>query len=375
MNQTLCISKPLTGKSEVGFVLPDLRGGGAERVMLCVAREFMQMGIPSRMLLAQERGALLDTARHWGVPVTNFSTSRLRNTLRPLRRWVNSQKPAGLIASMWPLTSLSVCAAAGLRVPVLTVDHATLSAQYQGRGALHRMALRASVRASYPFATQNVSVSKGAARDLETLGRLNEGAVQVIHNPVAAPRNAGAKAGWLRTTTHKILAVGSLRWQKDFPTLLRAFAHARNNGLDAELVILGEGPDRPRLEALIQKLGINDCARLLGYARNPGAYFEAADLFVLSSRSEGFGNVLVEALACGLPVIATDCPNGPREILQDGALGTLVPVGDTAALSQAMLSAFATPHDADLGRQRALDFHPTKAAMQYADLLFAQSPF
>ncbi len=135
------------------------------------------------------------------------------------------------------------------------------------------------------------------------------------------------------------ITVGRHVEQKDHETLLRAFAIVRKQMM-AKLILVGQGPRRNELDVLCRNLCIEDCVLFAGWQQNPFAWMSRADLFVLSSRFEGFGNVLVEAMACGLPVISTDCPSGPREIVCDGRAGLLVPVGDANALASAMLSVF-----------------------------------
>jgi len=132
-----------------------------------------------------------------------------------------------------------------------------------------------------------------------------------------------------------LLAVGRLQMQKDYPTLIRAFAQVRQSRR-ARLLILGEGKERLMLEALIKKLGLEEDVSLPGFVMNPYAYMARASLFVLSSRWEGLPTVLIEALCCGTPVVSTDCPSGPREILRDGQYGQLVPVAQADALAKAI---------------------------------------
>jgi glycosyltransferase involved in cell wall biosynthesis len=152
-----------------------------------------------------------------------------------------------------------------------------------------------------------------------------------------------------------VLGVGRLGRIKNFPLLVKAFARVLPSR-DCRLVILGEGKHRARLLALAQKLGVDHAMDLPGFVHNPIAYMARAKLFVLSSRWEGFGNVLVEALACGTPAVSTDCPSGPSEILQNGRYGPLVPVDDEAALAEAMLECLAHPMDAGLLREAAAPY-------------------
>jgi glycosyltransferase involved in cell wall biosynthesis len=164
-----------------------------------------------------------------------------------------------------------------------------------------------------------------------------------------------------------ILGVGRLAGLKDFPTLLRAFARLRARR-PARLVILGDGPHRRRLAWLARRLGLAADVDLAGWAANPYAFYAAADLFVLSSRAEGLPNALLEAMACGCPVVSTDCPSGPREILDGGRLAPLVPVGDPAALAEAIDRALATPPDRAALQRRARAFSMDASAEAHLDL-------
>ena len=360
---------PLQSDNTRAFVLPDIRGGGAERVMLTLATELAQFGYAPHLILARAGGALMADAQRAGFSITDLNADRLRGVAAPLRHWLRENQPAALIPAMWPLTSIAVWAARGTGVPVITTDHATLSDQYAHNGALHWLALRASIRATYPRARANVSVSAGSARDLERLGRLPANRVKVIHNPVTRPDPNTGRAVWPANARHRILAVGSLRWQKDFPTLLRAFRLLLDQGCDGELVILGDGPDRKALSAMLQPLGLIDRVTMPGFTPDTGTYYASADLFALSSRSEGFANVIVEALSHGLPVVATDCPHGPSEILDTSDIGSLVPVGDAAALAAAMDAALRAPPSPDAALRRASDFRPGVAAVKFLSLL------
>lgn len=358
----------------VAFLLPDLRGGGAETVMLTYAQTLRQHGYEPHLLLARAQGALLNKAHEQSITVTDLGANRLRQVARPLRRWIRQNRPVVLIPAMWPLTSIAVWAARATGVPVITTDHATLSDQYGSKNLHHRALLRFSIFATYPRAAANVSVSAGAAHDLEQLGWLSKGRVQVIHNPVEPARPSTTAAHWPARARHRVLAVGNLRWQKDYSTLLDAFRYLLDQGCDAELVILGDGPERAGLEQQIAAQNLSGRVSLPGFHPDPAAYYETAHLFTLSSRSEGFANVIVEALSFGLPVIACDCPHGPAEILNSPAIGTLVPMQNPHALGQAMQHALGTQHTPDAARARARDFSPKHATNQLLRL-FAQPSF
>jgi glycosyltransferase involved in cell wall biosynthesis len=164
-----------------------------------------------------------------------------------------------------------------------------------------------------------------------------------------------------------ILGVGRLEAQKDFATMLRAFALV-NEQLPARLMILGEGSQRKILETLAEALGVSDRVVMPGYVSNPYAYMRHSALFVLSSAWEGFPSVLVEAMACGCRVVSSDCPSGPREILENGRWGTLTPVGDTGAMAAAMLNELQSPPPPGLA-QAARRFSVDAAVAQYLQVM------
>jgi glycosyltransferase involved in cell wall biosynthesis len=199
---------------------------------------------------------------------------------------------------------------------------------------------------------------------------LPDGKICVIHNPVfdpdiealsrAAPDHPFFEAGGPPI----IVAVGRLHSQKGFDVLLRAFAVARAQ-IDCRLVILGDGPERARLAAQAEQSGLGYDIDMPGFCANPFALMARAGAFVLSSRWEGFPNALVEAMACGAPVIATDCPSGPREILQGGHIAPLVPVDDVDALARTLIATLAARPDTSASRSRAQGFSVASAARQY----------
>jgi glycosyltransferase involved in cell wall biosynthesis len=230
---------------------------------------------------------------------------------------------------------------------VVTV-HSTLSQSNRRQGGLSAGVWLHLMRTFYPWAASVVAVSRGAADDFARVSGLPRDLVEVVYNPVitpavlAAARQAPDHPWFASGEPPVILGVGRLTRAKDFPTLIRAFAEVRRRRA-GRLIILGEGEDRPGLTALARELGVADDVALPGFRDNAMAYMAGSGLFVLSSAWEGLPTVLIEALAAGTRVVSTDCPSGPREILQDGRLGALVPVGDAAALADAMLDALERP--------------------------------
>ena len=226
----------------------------------------------------------------------------------------------------------------------------------------------------YRAADAIVAVSGGVAADLADFGRLSERNIRVIHNPVfdtdvETRAQAPANHSWFDGKGPPIVvAAGRLHRQKGFDLLLEAFAIARAE-VDCRLVILGEGPERAALTATAERLGLAYDIDMPGFADNPFPLMRRAGAFVLSSRWEGFPNALVEAMACGAPVIAADCPSGPREILGDGRYGMLVPPENPRALGQALIAMLTARPDTQISETRAQSFSVAAAAAQYLDVL------
>ncbi len=273
---------------------------------------------------------------------------------------LRTARPAALLAlgTQANLAALAARRRAGHPFRLLVSEHNMLSSVARNSGRHFRRLYPRLVQAAYPEADAIVAVSGAVARDLEVTAGLPPGRVTVIGNPIDLRRIrelAREPPGHPWTRSREIpllLAVGRLHWQKDFATLLEAMARLRARRR-VRLAILGEGPERPRLERRCRRLGLAEEVRMPGFTPNPYGWMARASVFVLPSRSEGFGHVLVEALACGCPIVATDCPGAPAEILEGGRYGNLVPVGDAEALARAIEAALDQPVDATSLQSRA----------------------
>lgn len=355
----------------VAFLLPDLRGGGAERVGLDLARGFGRLGHPVEFTLMRAAGDFLDEARA-EFPVIDLQAPRARQVLPALIRRLRARPPAALLAAMWPLTVIAPLAArlARYQGPVLVSEHNTIyTRQYRDWGSIHRLGMRASSFIGYRLATARVGVSAGVSADIAQMALMDVQRITTIHNPVRALDHpdktilAWADGMWNVPRGKRIMTVGSLKKQKNHALLLQSLALLRDP--EARLMILGQGELESRLRALAADLGIAGQVIWAGFHADPAPFYATADLFALSSDYEGFGNVIVEALSFGLPVVSTDCPAGPAEILDGDRYGRLTPVGDAAALATAMQVALTTPADRVLLQRRAADFTPEIAARQY----------
>jgi len=242
--------------------------------------------------------------------------------------------------------------------------------------AARRPELIAAIREEYPKADAVVAVSEGVAADLRDLG-LPPDLVRTIYNPVVEPGFFEMAAEpidhpWFGSGPPVVLAAGRIGAQKDFPTLLQAFSRLRARGTEARLVILGEGKTsqaRTDLKALAGDLGIAQWVDIPGFVPSALPYIARADLFVLSSRWEGLPGVLIEALACGTPVVSTDCPSGPFEILEGGKYGPLVPTGDAEAMAEAMATVLSSRPEAKYLKARGNTFSSEAAVERYLELI------
>lgn len=349
--------------------------GGLERLVLAQIEEYLAMGLQADLVLLDEPHDL-SPLLPVGCRVVNLGVPRLRRAFRPLLSYLLKERPDAVHVTMWPLTSMVVLVHRLARLPgrLVVSDHNPLSIQYVRRGLAHRLLQRLSLALAYPFASARIAVSNAVAIDLAGLSGLPKKRFHVVHNAVAIspinPSNqAAAEAAWGGWGGPRVLTVGRLKAQKNHALLLRAFRHLRFS-VDARLMILGTGELAVEIEALAHAQGLAEHVLMPGHVDDPSAYYRAAHLFVLSSDYEGFGNVLVEALGYGLPVVSTDCPGGPREILADGRFGRLVPVGDEAALANAMALALGERTDPKPLVARAAEFAPSVVTARYLELLF-----
>jgi glycosyltransferase involved in cell wall biosynthesis len=355
------------------ILLPDLHGGGAERLHVLLAKHWHVQGIKVEFALMQQRGALLSLLPN-DIGIIDLGANRIRGGILPLARYLKKARPDIVLAAMWPLTSAAVLSwrLAGKPGRLYLSDHVQLSISCLQELKLSPWLLAAVMRLTYPSASGVIAVSEGVKKDMCRLGRFAESQVRVIYNPAATgvstqpEMESVRKDLWGVGFDHHILSVGTLKVQKDHATLIRAFASLPTS-LNAKLTILGEGALRAELEALVQQLGLQGRVAMPGFVVDTYPWYRSADLFVLSSRWEGFGNVIVEALECGVPVVSTDCQSGPAEILENGRIGRLVPIEDPLALAACMAKALTEPVDREMLRRRARDFSVSEIADQYLE--------
>ncbi|HEU0246284.1 MAG TPA: glycosyltransferase [Gaiellaceae bacterium] len=328
--------------ARIAIFAPSMAGGGAERGAVKLAEGLVRRGFDVDLVLATAEGPRLGEIPA-DVRIVDLGARRVVGSLPALVRYLRREKPQGLASVLDHANVVALWARKLGRYSgrVVVIEQNTLSeAARNGKSRRDRMMPRL-VRRFYPWADYVVGVSEGVTEDLARFVSLPAEKLRVISNPIVAPEigelaRAPVDHAWFDGDGGPVfVAAGRLRPQKDFPTLLRAFSHVRAKR-PARLLILGEGPEREPLEALARELELSGDVSLPGATTNPYAYMARSTAFILSSRWEGLPTVLIEAMSCGAPVVATDCPSGPREILAGGRYGALVPVGDVQALAAAM---------------------------------------
>lgn len=360
---------------KIGLFIPTLFGGGAQRVALNLAQGFLATNCQVSLILVRAEGPLMEDVPP-GAEVIDLNANRTLTSIPKLAFHLRETQYDAVISFM---NYVNVCAwvascLSGNSHQLVLTEHNTVSRNLQKMGLSQCTFRWLLMKFMYPGADHVVAVSTGVARDLEELIGMRD--VKSIPNPISVNSPLSRTSGqtiphpWFQGSEPVILGAGRLTEQKGFPVLIRSLRHVRDQRESCRLIIIGEGEMRDDLEALSRDLGLDDAVCLPGFVDNPYEFMRAADVFVLSSRWEGFGNVLVEAMACGTSVVSTDCPNGPAEILEEGKWGHLVPMGDDVALAQAILDVLDAPTvSSDDLVKRARDFAPEKIAEQYLNLI------
>ena len=398
----------------VALMFGSFKAGGVARVMLLTAQEFVRRGFAVDLVVGRNQGDLRGEIPEGARIVELERASKLDAwsklvmgdpaMLSPLlgavllRRgpsgkllylpsavdYLRSARPDGVLAATAPFNLIAVLARriANQKTRVAVGEHNQLSPETTGGHRWRYDCPPAMLRRGYLAADAIFGVSDGVAAELAEHGGIPRDRITTAHNPVVTPRlrdKAQAKVDhpWLTSAQPPVvLAAGKLKPQKDFPTLIRAFAKVRRDR-PARLVILGDvrGPDKDAayvtdLRELPTQLGIADDVSFAGFTDNPFAYMSRAAVFALSSAWEGLPTVLIEALACGCPVVSTDCPSGPADILDHGRYGPLVPVGDVDALAVAICRVLDKPPSRAELTSRADMFTAERAVDHYIELLF-----
>lgn len=360
--------------SKVVFVLRDLAIGGAERAVVRLANFAASQGVDTHLVLLTGTGPLsAEVARE--VTVHNLSAKRIRSATLSYWRLLKRLRPEAVMSSLPQVNALTVlvahCLAPRPRVVLREANDPRKEAPFGRRLA---PLVKYFVSLAYRQADRVIAVSQGVRTGLVATYLLPEAMVMALPN-VSLDDSVLAKATvplddkWYSGLSRRIVCVARLSRQKDHATLLEAF-RSLSGGSETGLVLIGSGPLEAEIRKRIDDLGLQQRVKLVTDESNPFRWVKLADVLVLASRWEGSPNVLVEALALGVPVVATDCPSGPREILVDGRFGTLVPIGDAAALTDAIECTLEARPPAALLVDRGMDFHVERVGPAWLAALF-----
>jgi glycosyltransferase involved in cell wall biosynthesis len=326
----------------LALFMPSLDGGGAERMMVNLANAFVQRGVKVDLVLVRAEGAYQDQVAD-DVQVIDLQAGRILAGFPKLVRYLQGHRPEAMLSTLTFANVVAAWACWWVRNPprlVLRESNTVSAISSQASGLKYRL-IPYLIRWFYPVADQVITVSRAAGDDLVETTGLSIDLVTTVYNPVVTDKlfeqaQEPLDHPWFdEGGPPVILGVGRLEPQKDFETLLRAFNRVQDEH-DARLVILGEGGERQRLEELADSLELENKVDMPGFVDNPFKYMSRADVFALTSRFEGLPGVLIQAMATGCPVVSTDCPSGPHEILKGGELGDLVPVGNEEAVASAI---------------------------------------
>ena len=359
----------------VGLFVQDLSFGGAERAMTTLADGLNSHGYEVDFITGD-----LDGEMGSSIPATattiELDTARALESIRPLATYLSRDEPAVLCSALTHANVTTILASllASSCTTVIVTEHSPPGTRTfeNPRGRL----VLESTRLVYPFADGIVGVSEEITDSFRGRSIRSGPDYRTIHNPIPVAdiqwqATHPVSHHWISKDEPCLITAGRLTEVKDYKTLLHSIERITQDHT-VRLLILGDGPHRNALEEVTHRLGIEEYVEFLGYVENPYKYMQRADLFVLSSRSEGLPTVLIESLACGCPVVTTNCSSGVREILGDGQYGLLAPVGDSAQLAERILEGLARDYDQNVLRSRAEDFDIQSAVTEYIKLFGLQ---
>ena len=363
---------------KIALFMHDLRGGGVERVSVALANGFADHGLSVDLVLINKLGnqAYFESLSA-AINIIELRQHRTLTSILGFRDYIDEHRPDVVISAMTHINIVAIAANLTVTHPtrLIAVEHNQLSQNKKTKSWSVRLACLA-VPWAYRHASAVGAVSEGVKADLAAVTGLPRNRIIVLHNPVVTPSLSSQSHEpldhpWFADSEPPvILGVGRLTEQKNFRLLIDAFAKVRSKQ-PARLVILGEGPEENVLKERAKSTGWQNDIALVGFTKNPFPFMRRATVFALSSNWEGLPTVVIEAMACGTPVVATDCPSGPAEILGHGEYGQLSPTGEVDAFAEALLNMLARPPKQEKLRKRADDFSLGKAVERYVSVALA----
>lgn len=359
--------------TDIALFIPSLGGGGAEKMMVKLANYFVDQGLEVDLILVRKSGVYLDTV-HEQVNIIDLKSTRTLTSLPNLVLYLRKNQPKAILSALSHANIICIIAKKISRTKCVTVLSQRNIASNQLNTNIKNFFSLKLLTWAYNSSDAIVAISEGVKEDLVAKLGINRNLVHTIYNP-AYPSDVNIDNlikplhpfFHLQDKPQIIIAVGRLEPVKDFATLIKAYSLIYNK-INTRLIILGQGSELNYLIELTEKLNLSDFVSFPGFVEEPYSFMKYSDLFVSTSKSEGFGNVVVEAMACGTPVVATDCPSGPAEILEGGLWGSLVPIGDFEKLADTILQSLSMDCKPNV-TERARQFSIDKIASQYYQLL------
>lgn len=356
---------------KIFFRISKLGFGGAEQVFLSLAREFSKIeGVSITFVVDHIKSKNVKTAINDGHRVHNLDVGRTMKSIIPFSQLLKDEKPDVIISAYTDTNAAAILSAtlAGQRSRLIVTEHSSLAEHWKRKSKLKKLILKFYVSQLYKLSRSVICVSKGLSGQVsKLLGNSKD--VHTIYNPVRfTPRDISSKPEEERERVIQLVAVGRIAEQKDYSTLIRA-VEKLNRIRSFHLTIVGGvfcDDEYKKIISLIEKLNVEEYITFAGYTNRVEDYYQKSDIFVLSSAWEGFGNVIIEAMSFGLPIISTNCNYGPAEILEDGKYGRLVNVGDYDDLAKMILAEYEEPLvSKDVLVARSTDFSEQEIAKQY----------
>ena len=354
----------------ISLFIPDFREGGAQKMMINLANELTHKSVDVDLVVACNAGSF-DRLVNDKVNIIRLNCKRTLTSLFPLIKYLKSVKPQVLLSALYHANVVCLIAKQMIKdgnIKFIVTERNYLSLRIKNSPNIKDKLILPAIKFLYPKADSVIAISKGVMDDVKDVCSLSDDKILHIYNPVVTDSFAeDIKASPDIPCSRDIpliIASGRLVEQKDYPTMLKSLALVIKKK-PVNLMILGKGHLEDEVTSLAKELNIDNHVIFKGFVDNPLSYIKQADIFLMTSAWEGFGNVLVEALYCGLSIVATDCKAGPAEILNNGEYGHLVPVGDEKAISDAILDVIKKPFDKEMQKQRALEFTAKNISDKY----------
>lgn len=361
-------------KDKVAFFMPTLGGGGAERVIVNIINELSKHHNNIDLILAKGFGEYKDEINN-SINIINLSSNSIWKSFIPFYNYIREVRPKYLLSTLPYTNIIAVLVCMLIKDPpkLILREANTVSQMRKYPDSFREIILPQLVKLFYPRADKIIAVSNGVRDDLVANINLDPEHVITVYNPIVGKEiieYAKEQVTDINLDSNEkiVISVGRLNEQKDHKTLLEAFKLV-NDQVKSKLIILGKGKLEYELKNYVQSLNLNESVKFMGFQKNPFKYMANADVLVLSSKYEGLPGVLIQAMAVGCPVVSTNCPSGPKEILGNGKWGTLVPVGDSKKMAEAILNTFSNKISEKSLINRASYFSKSKNTKKYIEVI------